>query len=179
MQDLPTALSLLTAMITPAVLISACGTLIFSTSARLARIVDRVRELSQQIEQLCGGALSELPTDRRTEVERQLAAHAQRSQLIQRSLTSFYLALGLFVATTVSIGVVGMLHRAVWVPSLLGIAGTVVLFYGSMLLIAETRVALRSVNEEMAFVLSLPQRYQVQSRGEGENGQEQQGKTAR
>jgi len=63
------------------------------------------------------------------------------------------------VATTVSIGVVGMLHRAVWVPSLLGIAGTVVLFYGSMLLIAETRVALRSVNEEMAFVLSLPQRY--------------------
>ena len=55
MQDLPTALSLLTAMITPAVLISACGTLIFSTSARLARIVDRVRELSQQIEQLCGG----------------------------------------------------------------------------------------------------------------------------
>ena len=96
MQDLPTALSLLTAMITPAVLISACGTLIFSTSARLARIVDRVRELSQQIEQLCGGALSELPTDRRTEVERQLAAHAQRSQLIQRSLTSFYLALGLW-----------------------------------------------------------------------------------
>ena len=179
MQDLPTALSLLTAMITPAVLISACGTLIFSTSARLARIVDRVRELSQQIEQLCGGALSELPTDRRTEVERQLAAHAQRSQLIQRSLTSFYLALGLFVATTVSIGVVGMLHCAAWVPSLLGIAGTVVLFYGSMMLIAETRVALRSVNEEMAFVLSRPQRYRAQRRGGGENGQEQQGKTSR
>jgi len=108
-------------------------------------------------------------------LERQLAAHAQRSQLIQRSLTSFYVALGLFVATTVSIGVVGMLHCAAWVPSLLGIAGTVVLFYGSMLFIAETRVALRSVNEEMAFVLSLPQRYRVQSRGGSENGQDQKG----
>jgi len=113
MQDLPTALTLLTTMITPAVLISACGTLIFSTSARLARLVDRVRELSQQIEPLCGGVLSALPADRRTEVEQRLAAHAQRSRLIQRSLTSFYLALGLFVATTVSSGVVGLLHRAV------------------------------------------------------------------
>src|SRR5262244_378143 len=153
MQNASHSFSVLSAMFTPAVLISACGTLIFSTSTRLARLVDRVRELSRQIEQLCGGALSALPADRRTEVERQLAAHAQRSRLIQRSLTSFYLALGLFVATTVSIGVVGLLHRAVWVPSLLGIAGTMVLFYGSMLLIAETRVALRSVNEEMAFVL--------------------------
>ena len=33
---------ILTSMITPAVLISACGTLIFSTSARLGRIFDRV-----------------------------------------------------------------------------------------------------------------------------------------
>lgn len=40
------ALAVLSAMITPAVLISACGTLIFSTAARLARIVDRVRGLS-------------------------------------------------------------------------------------------------------------------------------------
>ena len=45
-------LSLLSAMITPAVLISACGTLIMSTSLRLARIVDRVRELSRETEEI-------------------------------------------------------------------------------------------------------------------------------
>src|SRR5262245_58363813 len=84
MQDFPTALDLLTAMITPAVLISACGTLIFSTATRLARVVDRVRELSRQIEQLCGGELTALPNERRAEVERQLASHAERSRLIQR-----------------------------------------------------------------------------------------------
>jgi hypothetical protein len=37
------ALAVLTAMITPAVLISACGALIFSTSSRLGRVIDRVR----------------------------------------------------------------------------------------------------------------------------------------
>ena len=37
------ALAVLTAMITPAVLISACGALIFSTSTRMGRVVDRVR----------------------------------------------------------------------------------------------------------------------------------------
>src|SRR5262252_5485580 len=41
----PDPMTLLSAMITPAVLISACGTLILSTSTRLARIMDRVREL--------------------------------------------------------------------------------------------------------------------------------------
>ena len=45
-------LEVLTAMITPAVLISACGTLILSTSQRLGRVVTRVRELSSQLEEL-------------------------------------------------------------------------------------------------------------------------------
>ncbi|MBL0332872.1 MAG: DUF2721 domain-containing protein [Chlorobi bacterium] len=36
-------LGILTSMLTPAILISACGTLILSTSSRLGRVVDRVR----------------------------------------------------------------------------------------------------------------------------------------
>ena len=40
------SLSILSAMITPAVLISACGTLILSTSNRLSRSTDRVRSLT-------------------------------------------------------------------------------------------------------------------------------------
>ena len=159
MQDFSVDLSLLSAMITPAVLISACGTLIFSTSARLGRIVDRVRQLSRMIEELCLDKHGDFSDERREEVERQLAAHAQRGRLIQGSLTSFYIALGFFVAATVSIGVVGFVHRGAWAPSLLGIVGTIVLFYGCMLLIAETRLALHSINSEMAFVLRLPELY--------------------
>lgn len=159
-------LSLLSAMITPAVLISACGTLIFSTSTRLARIVDRVRLMSTQIEEEFAGAVSDFPEERRAEVERQLGIHAQRSRLVQRSLTSFYVALGLFVAATVSIGLVALTHHLAWLPTALGITGTVVMFYGCMLLIAETRLALRSVNSEMEFVLRLRDLYLEHRRSE-------------
>lgn len=155
---LTSELSLLSAMITPAVLISACGTLILSNSMRLGRIIDRVRELSRALEQLCTATAADSVIERRAEVERQLARHAQRGQIIQQSLTSFYIALGLFVATTVSIAAVAMAQRLAWLPSILGMIGAVVLFYGCLLLIAETRLALRSVNEEMQFVLALSAR---------------------
>lgn len=160
MQGYPNALSVLGAMITPAVLISACGTLIFSTSTRLARIVDRVRELSQMIERMAVEESIDFIEARRAEVDRQLATHVRRGRIIQRSLTSFYVALGLFVAMTVCLGIVALFQRGAWVPTTLAIAGTLALFYGSVLLIAETRLALRSVNYEMEFTLRLRQLYQ-------------------
>jgi hypothetical protein len=162
--ELDNPLSVLSAMITPAVLISACGTLIVSTSMRLARIVDRVRSLSQEIQQLSSDEKIDFPEARLHEYERQLTTHTQRGVLIQRSLTNLYFSLGLFVTTTVCIGLVALLHRLSWLPMVLGITGTIFLFYSSMLLIAETRLALRSVNSEMEFTMVLRQKYEEQRR---------------
>jgi hypothetical protein len=155
-----TSFSVLSAMFTPAVLISACGTLIFSTSTRLARVVDRVRELSRVIEQFSRDESADFPEERHLEVDRQIAIHARRVQFIQRSLTSFYLSLSLLVAATVAIGFVAVFNRAAWLPNALGIVGTVFLFYGCITLIAETRLALRSVKSEMEFTLMLRAKYQ-------------------
>lgn len=146
-------------MITPAVLISACGTLIFSTAVRLARIVDRVRTLSVQLEQIYANCVGDLPQERRAEAERQLLLLARRGRLIQRSLTSLYVALGLFVAVTIAIAAVPLHPRLSWLPTSLGITGTLVLFYGCMMFIAETRLAWRAVNLEMEFVERLRERY--------------------
>ena len=52
MASVPDALSVLSAMITPAVLISACGSLILVTSTRLMRAVDRVRDVSLRFAEL-------------------------------------------------------------------------------------------------------------------------------
>lgn len=156
------ALSLLSAMITPAVLISACGTLIFSTSSRLGRIVDRVRTLGRDMEHLAMQPEGVVADERRAEVERQIATHARRGRLIQRALTSLYVALGLFVGTTVGIALTGFLPRIDWIPTALGVSGTLVLFHGSVLLIRETRLAVRSVDAEMAFMLRLPELYRSQ-----------------
>lgn len=152
------ALSLLSAMITPALLISACGTLIFSTSSRLARIVDRVRMLARQVEELCERPEEDPVREQMVEIERQLATSAERTRLVQGSLTSFYVALGLFVATTVSIGATRLIGMAEWLPAALGVTGTLVLFWGSVLLIRETRLALGSVRREMEVVLERSRR---------------------
>lgn len=164
MQETSTALNVLSAMITPAVLISACGTLVISTSARLARIVDRVRELSRVIEEMSRAEETmDFIDDRRAEVERQISIHARRGRLIQNSLTSFYLSLSLFVAATVAVGFISIVPRVLdevlWIPNILGIIGTIFLFYGCVMLIAETRLALRSVNSEMEFTLRLREKY--------------------
>jgi hypothetical protein len=152
------SLGLLTTMLTPAVLISACGTLILSTSMRLARIVDRVRVLGDMSEEVASGRVIDFVEERRAEVQRQLGVHTRRAALIQWSLTCFYVSLCLLVATMVAIGVTGFLPQLSWMPSVLGIAGSVVLFYGSVMLIRETRLALGSVVAEMEFATHLAAR---------------------
>ncbi len=105
-------LSLLSAMITPAVLISACGTLIFSTATRLARIVDGVRNLAFLLEQLFTGRVQDFVEERRREIDAQIAFYAQGSRLAQGALTSFYVAL---VLCNVDIGTM-MWHHAACCP---------------------------------------------------------------
>jgi hypothetical protein len=157
-----TALAFLSAVITPAVLISACGTLILSTSNRLARVVDRVRVLGQALEHLFNAPATPFADLRRKEVHQQLELQTRRGRLLQRSLTSHYVALGVFVGTTISIAIVAFVPAVAWMPGALGIFGMLVLFYGCMLLIGETRLALRSVDLEMEFVLRLQEMYAAQ-----------------
>jgi hypothetical protein len=140
-------------MITPAVLISACGSMILSTSSRLGRVVDRVRALSDRLEDI-----ARLPSNERVADERQAAIFAQldkltsRARILQRSMVSFYLSLGMFVATTVAIGIVAIWSRYTALPVTLGIVGACFLFYGSILLIFEARLALSTIHSEMDFI---------------------------
>ena len=150
------AVAVLTAMITPAVLISACGSMILSTSHRLGRVVDRVRALSDKLEDLT----AKQPIDPVEAKERQAVIFSQmdkltsRARILQRSMVTFYLALGMFVATSVSIGVVAVVSNSRYniVPIILGLVGACFLFYGSMLLIFEARLALSTIHLEMDFI---------------------------
>ncbi|MER3429274.1 MAG: DUF2721 domain-containing protein [Pyrinomonas sp.] len=162
METLSSALAVLTAMITPAVLISACGTLILSTSTRLGRVVDRVRGLSEKFEELAQSQERiEMLEERRSMIFDQLDKLTSRARLLQRSMTVFYIALGIFVATSFSIGIVAVLGSAAynWVPVVLALSGASCLFYGSVLLIFEARLALSALHAEMDFLWKLGQRY--------------------
>lgn len=148
------ALAVLTAMITPAVLISACGALIFSTSSRLGRVVDRVRYLTAKFEELARHPESDdMAEERRVLVFGQLKRQTTRAVLIQRAMVSFYLALGVFVATSIAVAVIGVVAQAfTWVAVALGLTGAVLMLAGSLLLIVEARLALGAITSEMEFV---------------------------
>ncbi len=153
--DKEAAIAVLTAMITPAVLISACGSMILSTSSRLGRVVDRVRGLADRLEDMPnndgrGTALLE----RQALIFQQLDKLTSRARILQRCMVTFYLSLGMFVATSVAIGIVPFTgnQRYNIIPVGLGLAGACFLFYGSVLLIMEARLALSTIHVEMDFI---------------------------
>jgi len=155
------ALAVLTAMITPAVLISACGALIFSTSTRLGRVVDRVRVLSDRFQELAAHPeKDEMFQERQVLIFTQLDRQTSRARLIQRAMAAYYTALGIFVATTVTIAIVSATARNyTWIAVALGLIGTLFMLYGSVLLIVESRMALAAIMTEMDFVWKVSQKY--------------------
>jgi len=87
MDGLSSSLAVLTAMITPAVLISASGTMILSSSTRLGRVVDRTRSLSDRLQEVSSGdANTEFFEERRAMLYDQLDKLTSRSRLLQRAL---------------------------------------------------------------------------------------------
>lgn len=130
MDAFSSSLAVLSAMITPAVLISACGTMILSTSTRLGRVVDRVRALSDRLEELAhAGTQVELFEERRAMIFVQLDKLTSRARILQRSMVTFYWALGIFVSTSVAIGFVAVSgSRYEFVPVVMRLVGACFLF---------------------------------------------------
>lgn len=154
-------LTVLTGMIAPAVLISACGPLLLSTTIRFGRIVDRARALSERLEKLIHGTSGEEHVEEKIEIYYdQLARLAKRAKMLQRGIMSVYLALGSFIASSVAIGVMAFagLKGADWVPVVIGIVGTLCLLYGSLVLILESRRGLDALTIEMDFIRKIGKR---------------------
>lgn len=155
MDQLSSALEVLSAMITPAVLISACGTLVLSTSTRLIHVIARVRDLSDRFDQLTEYGDSRRQAEKRLMIVSQLQILSGRARLLQRSLTSLYTAIGIFVLTTFDIGITASSasHRFGHAAVILGLIGAAFLCYSSMLMILEARRAFASTKSEMDFLL--------------------------
>lgn len=159
--NLSTTIEFLTAMITPALLISATGSLVLSTSTRLGRVVDRVRALEIRLGELIyAEEKSEVPLyEKRVEVIVDLLDKVtSRSRLLQRAMGTFYYGLGFFILTSVTIAVAGIFDIYKWLPIPVGIVGIMFLFYGSILMLKETRMATATINAEMDFTWELARR---------------------
>lgn len=143
--------AVLTMIAAPAVLTNASSLLALNTANRFGRVVDRVRQLTTE--------LQTLPVDGEVYVtrRRQLARLRLRAQHLMRAQTFVYLALGLFVAAAL-VAVIGsvlasyaeLAYRVVAVFGLVvGVAATSSLLYGCLLIVKETRLALASLREDI------------------------------
>ena len=152
--ELPAATEVLGAMITPAVLISASGTLTLATSNRLGRVVDRVRVLGAEADLLPeGGELTADDAERRTLIADQLKQLLVRIRYLQTAITLLYSAIGLFVGASLSIGLTAALKT--WlsgIPVGLGLLGSTALLAASVVLVREARLAVRVTVHEMQYV---------------------------
>jgi hypothetical protein len=144
---------ILTSMITPAVLISACGTLIFSTSARLGRIFDRVNVMKGEVEAIVDGRIS-YPTERMAHLKVQIALQRKRAALIQKAMVYLYMATALFIASSLAIAVNVAYGGGggAWIPTLIALTGGLFLFTSSAILLYESRFNLRFVNRSIDFI---------------------------
>ena len=151
--------SVLSWIIAPALLTNACTLLILSTANRLARAVDRAQELSGKLED---GADPASPVAIRRRGE--LAAHEQRSFMLLAALRSYYVACGSF-ATATLISIFGAVVASLGARDLVrvlevcgaaaGLVAVSALIYGSVVVMRETSIVVR-VLQQRAARLSTP-----------------------
>ena len=148
--------AILSLIVAPAILTNASSVLIMSTSNRLARTVDRARELSKQLEEATD--FSSVESRRRL---RELTAAERRTLLLLQALRCCYVALGGFAAATlvsllgavtVPLGVRIAVQIMEITGVIAGLAAVGSLAYGSVLLLQETRIAVQVITERAATV---------------------------
>ena len=150
-------------IVAPAILTNASSVLAMSTSNRLARAVDRARDLARQLETAAASA-GEMDVEARREFDRrlqELTATEQRTTMLLRVLQSFYFALGGFAWSTLSALLGAVMSRFGSGVLLLtlefgavaaGTIGVAALVRGSIILVRETSIAVRVISERAASV---------------------------
>jgi hypothetical protein len=147
-------------MITPALFMTATGSLIISTSNRMSRIIDRVRSLNTQADELTRGESKlDFPELRLAHILNEINLQVWRSECVRWSLTLLYFALSLFVGTSLSMAVDVLLDNSIGaLPTALAIGGVSLLMLASVQLTREAHAALRGNQNEIRFYQSLRDR---------------------
>jgi hypothetical protein len=147
--------AVLSFIVAPAILTNASSVLAMSTSNRLARVVDRARELSKQLD-TSGDDSPDI--DRRL---RELSDAETRALMLIQALRSFYLALGAFSsaallsvigAVLISLRVQRLVLSFEIVAAVAGSIAVIALVQGCALLVRETRIAVQGIRIRAAGV---------------------------
>jgi hypothetical protein len=154
-ETISAAITVLSAMITPAVLVLATGSLSLTTSQRLSRSIDRTRKVSAELKNIRSGKSPSFQEEIKMLFD-QLSMAAKRSMLMQRAMALLYIAMCFFISTIILIGVFEILGFAYpFITVWLAMIGCLFLFSAIICLIVESRLALKAVNREMRFTVEI------------------------
>jgi hypothetical protein len=130
------AQAVIAALLTPALLIVAASSFASSALVRLGRVIDRVRKLAE----------SDGPPPASDECDR----HRRRAVLAERAVALYYGAAGVFVLAGLSMAVdLLFADRLVWLPVALTVFGMVVLLFGAIAMLQESRLASLQIRDEI------------------------------
>ena len=135
-----------TSIVTIAILISACGSLIISTSGRLIRVTDICRGL-------CEKAKTENNETELDQIFYQLEKIGPRIKLLETALTLFYISISSFTLTTLILSIDQIIPNDLGTFTLgTGILGVLVMPLASILLVIERQFTMKSIWQEIDYV---------------------------
>ncbi|HXW50882.1 MAG TPA: DUF2721 domain-containing protein [Candidatus Acidoferrales bacterium] len=139
-------MSMVSAMITPAILILAAGSLVASTLVRLGRVVDQTRAYIARGEQLrAEGKVLDAAL-----IEQRMSRQLHRAELARNALWGYYIAIALFLLSSVVLALGQATHsHFAWVGPVLVLFGGLVLMIATLFLVAEVGLSAGSLREEV------------------------------
>jgi Protein of unknown function (DUF2721) len=168
----PSNYATLSAMITPAILMTSNASLIISTSNRMSRVVDRIRVLNDKDDELCrGDSKLDFVAERRAHVADQLAMLEKRSNRVRLALSMLYLSLGSFVGTSLTLAIdtlIGNKHLTSALATTLSVVGVTLMLAATVNLFREAMAALASTRQEIRFYRDLQALRVAEGRREGQ-----------
>ena len=133
--------SILSAMLAPALLMAATGTLLTSANNRLARVVDRLRVLVIQWKS---------NERRHAALELQIQRHRTRTTYILRACLLLYFALGSFIGTSLAMALDAYTdYRAPYLPTIMGVLGVLNMLVACLFMGMEVLLSVRSFDAEL------------------------------
>jgi Protein of unknown function (DUF2721) len=162
----PSNYATLSAMITPAILMTSNASLIISTSNRMSRIVDRIRVLNDRGDELCrGDSKLDFVAERRAHVSDQLARLERRSDRVRYALSMLYLSFSAFVGTSLTLAIDTLINNRPLTRDLataLSVIGVSLMLSSCVNLVREAQAALTSNRMEIRFYRDLQARREAE-----------------
>jgi len=138
-------LSLVQSMVTPVVMISACGLLLLSVSNKLGRIVDRTRELNSEDR----GLSNDIDTVRRLSIRNQIDLLLRRALLLRNACGLLYLAVAVFALTSLCVGLSSVARGFEVLMLVLFVIGLATVVWAGILAYLEIRLSHQAITEEI------------------------------